>query len=1165
MKSVILLIGLVLSLPVFAQQPWYFGTNTAVNLTNSITYKNGVMNIAGSLDPSAVAVNAPKGSLYESTNGKLYIKQDAGSTTNWFPVSAGPAGSPLTFAGFNASGDLYSVPTWTIVPETSGLYSNANTPATSETDLRKIELNTYFGDGVSGDADSFYDLYILNSTNANYDLTKYGVIYSNFNQANGATVQDVSLLDMSYNGNISGNAVGINTFYGGDNTDYRGVQVGMNGNTNFFQGYSTSFNGDSSNDAYGYYTSQNGNITNFYTGFRMDKGGTANGMYGIALVSSADITNQSELVNLSNSGHIFGNIFGVNFGNNGDVDGNFTGVGIGNNGVIGNLTGFNFGNNNTGTFDNFNGVNIYNNANGAAGANLNAYSIQNSGSVENFGGYGANNTGSVNSNINLLALQDSSNSPTANAGSYLNFTGTYNNVTALNIDVGSATSANRKTGLAVQGGSIQSTVPFTTTSSLPSVVDGGNNIISMFTVNSGSPITDTSVIGNNFSGLANFHDDYDGDPFYNLGYTMVGFVGQVGVDSGKTVDKVNMALAGASVPPSSTGGTINEAVMYNAMGILPAGGTINVNTLFGFRGEASLCDLATDCYGISIEETTADNYISKSLQIGGTQAPITNDVALKVGSKKAIELTPMTTAEKTALSVNESAIVYDDTLNLISYWDGATWQNLSAGSGITQINSQAGPSITLQTGTGNTDFTISAAANVITFDLPTADGTHTGKLLNTDWTNFNNKVSSSSGSSTDNHLVRWDGTTGKIIQDGSTAVLSDAGGLSGLTLLDVDNLELDANTISSTNANGNIILNPNGTGQVNLPDLTASLPLKLDSSKNVVSAAIDLSGSEVTNVLPLSKGGTNKNMTAVNGGVVWTDADSQEVTAAGTAGQVLQSNGAAAPTWVNPSSVAGTFAYTAVSSLPYTALSTDFTICVSGASGTINLPTAVGNQGRVYKIKHCGTSLSQVYTIDPNGAQTIDGFSTYPLYTNSEALEFQSDNANWIKLQHDTGTPVNVVGTIGFIATTTNPTKGTIVVDEYTWYRKGREINMTYNYQHSTAGNGGSGVYFMPLVTNASPDTTNIYKIVNGSTTNLAGAASTPLKGRCLVTNGVANSIAVDGVPELDSNNSGYFKISGLSGGGSFITWANGTANPWTSSNMTFSCTFSYVVNGWRD
>ena len=40
--------------------------------------------------------------------------------------------------------------------------------------------------------------------------------------------------------------------------------------------------------------------------------------------------------------------------------------------------------------------------------------------------------------------------------------------------------------------------------------------------------------------------------------------------------------------------------------------------------------------------------------------------------------------------------------------------------------------------------------------------------------------------------------------------------INGLTSLDVDNLTLDGNTVSSTNSNGNIVLDPNGTGTVDV-------------------------------------------------------------------------------------------------------------------------------------------------------------------------------------------------------------------------------------------------------------------------------------------------------------------------------------------------------------
>jgi hypothetical protein len=51
-------------------------------------------------------------------------------------------------------------------------------------------------------------------------------------------------------------------------------------------------------------------------------------------------------------------------------------------------------------------------------------------------------------------------------------------------------------------------------------------------------------------------------------------------------------------------------------------------------------------------------------------------------------------------------------------------------------------------------------------------------------------------------------------------------------------------------------------------------------------------------ILALANGGTNANLTAVNGGIVYSTASAMAITAAGTSGQYLKSNGAAAPTWV---------------------------------------------------------------------------------------------------------------------------------------------------------------------------------------------------------------------------------------------------------------------------
>lgn len=72
------------------------------------------------------------------------------------------------------------------------------------------------------------------------------------------------------------------------------------------------------------------------------------------------------------------------------------------------------------------------------------------------------------------------------------------------------------------------------------------------------------------------------------------------------------------------------------------------------------------------------------------------------------------------------------------------------------------------------------------------------------------------------------GATNRVLtSSGSAPQWSTA--LAGITQLDVDNIRVDGNTISSTNSNGNIIINPDGTGRV-LLDTTTTPTLNLVNS-----------------------------------------------------------------------------------------------------------------------------------------------------------------------------------------------------------------------------------------------------------------------------------------------------------------------------------------------
>lgn len=52
-----------------------------------------------------------------------------------------------------------------------------------------------------------------------------------------------------------------------------------------------------------------------------------------------------------------------------------------------------------------------------------------------------------------------------------------------------------------------------------------------------------------------------------------------------------------------------------------------------------------------------------------------------------------------------------------------------------------------------------------------------------------------------------------------------------------------------------------------------------------------------TGVLALANGGSSKSLTALNGGIVYSDADSMEISPSGLSGYLLESNGATAPDW----------------------------------------------------------------------------------------------------------------------------------------------------------------------------------------------------------------------------------------------------------------------------
>jgi len=78
----------------------------------------------------------------------------------------------------------------------------------------------------------------------------------------------------------------------------------------------------------------------------------------------------------------------------------------------------------------------------------------------------------------------------------------------------------------------------------------------------------------------------------------------------------------------------------------------------------------------------------------------------------------------------------------------------------------------------------------------------------------------------------------------------------------------------------------------------------------------------------------------------------------------------------------------------------------SGSAQTVNLPTAVGKSEDLYIVVKTDNSANTV-TIDPDGAETIDGASKVILRRQYESWAGTSDNANWYTISY-TGSAINV-------------------------------------------------------------------------------------------------------------------------------------------------------------
>lgn len=235
-----------------------------------------------------------------------------------------------------------------------------------------------------------------------------------------------------------------------------------------------------------------------------------------------------------------------------------------------------------------------------------------------------------------------------------------------------------------------------------------------------------------------------------------------------------------------------------------------------------------------------------------------------------------------------------------------------------------------------------------------------------------NSATTATSANTASAIVARDGS-GNFTAGTITAALS--GNASTATALAANPTDCGANTFATTIA-------ANG-------DLTCS--------------AVDLSSDVSSSVLPLANGGTGKALTASNGSVVYSDADSLELLADGSDGQCLRTDGAGNLSWgtCGGRNITGSTASPTeiAAGTPYTPVGDDEVLFVDTASGEV---TVTANP----RIEDTNNAVGDVLTI----MGTSD--ANYPCYATGNgiilngqfcayqynSIQLMYDGTNWVEL-----------------------------------------------------------------------------------------------------------------------------------------------------------------------
>lgn len=283
-------------------------------------------------------------------------------------------------------------------------------------------------------------------------------------------------------------------------------------------------------------------------------------------------------------------------------------------------------------------------------------------------------SGTTIENITMLNVNPTLDSTTTTnltlAQITANGAGSATNLKGISLSLTQVDSPNKKQAITSEGGSFNASYQVNTGDFSLAFADNIHGMGGFFHIDSGSPIGGGAFIfGNNIGYLFVAEDDFGVDALGGvIGFSMNASVGQVLATSTSTVDTLNFFIAGASVPDptllgTTDGGTFTNIVLYRALGILPQGGTITIDNLYGYKVE-SFFDAApaTNIWGFHNGSTTSHNFMHR-LALSTSNEKTSTNVKLEMndGHWKHTQTTPPAIAADANAGTSASASVNNAT------------------------------------------------------------------------------------------------------------------------------------------------------------------------------------------------------------------------------------------------------------------------------------------------------------------------------------------------------------------------------------------------------------------------------------------------------------------------------------------------------------------------